>query len=920
MSVTTEASSIEYTGNGATTEFAVPFPFLAQAHLTVRLTPDGEAEQVLTLGVDYTVTGEGEPAGGTVTLGTAPAAAASLVIERDTPPTQEVDFQAAGAFDPEQHEAGFDRSAMVAQELTRRVETLEAAGVLGDTQIGDGLAVNANTLRVVAGTGIVVDGNGVRLDESTGTLLSPADKASLDALVLRDAATIRVEDYGAVGDGTTDDRAAFVAAIAAAATSKATVYLMAKTYKISKPIYVLHHLHMVGVPTVNSQASTLKAGTANQLALLVLSVGAKIENVSFDGNKLAINCVRFEGLNGGTFINCGFNKAKQDSCYLAGETDGGLIWTNTTLYTAGQRVCVNGNVYECIKTGTSAGSGGPTGTGNAITDNTAIWKYLEPAWAPLTGYTVGDTRQNGTRYYECITAGTSGASGGPTGTGSSITDGQAVWKHLFTANTYCNNNRNTFNGCGFQHSGWAWVSTALDASLTGTYWLSSSRTVVAATAAVTSGSGTITVTGLDLLALNLRAGDLIRVGSGGTLRTRMISAPPSASDTLTVDVNLDITNAAIDFAIMSGDGYHEEPHSDNNIATIRGGLIRNNCGVGLAFAGLYGPSVYDVQFDFNTYALRGGLVGGSPVHSGLIAHCYTEAHQSGKAFLFKGVSNWNVIAPLDLGGTPSTNVDYDSSTAVFLYQNVTGLHAVGGSVRNLLATTNIGAVWGEGATWSGPIKLASGISTVTGTTLDRDNSSAAGNAFVNVDAQAGDKTVTVITPNGAGATEILIVGCYSTLHKVTFQNSANLILRSTADFVIDSTVNPRDKICFYYAGSNKFVELFRCTQGEQVFAGPVTSEATVKHVTGLVCTSLGDSSASPGNATLNNAAGKSAIANGATQVTITSDKVGADSKVAIDFAEDPGARYWRTVTGGSFTVFLSAAAGSDLTFDWAVVG
>jgi uncharacterized phage protein gp47/JayE len=53
-------------------------------------------------------------------------------------------------------------------------------------------------------------------------------------------------------------------------------------------------------------------------------------------------------------------------------------WASGTLYSAGQRVSNDSPIraYQCITTGTSAGSGGPTGTDDDITDNTAHWTYL----------------------------------------------------------------------------------------------------------------------------------------------------------------------------------------------------------------------------------------------------------------------------------------------------------------------------------------------------------------------------------------------------------------------------------------------------------------------------------------------------------------------------------------------------------------
>lgn len=54
-------------------------------------------------------------------------------------------------------------------------------------------------------------------------------------------------------------------------------------------------------------------------------------------------------------------------------------WTATTAYTVGEHVTNDTGpvkIYKCITAGTSAGSGGPTGTGAAITDGTVTWTYV----------------------------------------------------------------------------------------------------------------------------------------------------------------------------------------------------------------------------------------------------------------------------------------------------------------------------------------------------------------------------------------------------------------------------------------------------------------------------------------------------------------------------------------------------------------
>lgn len=51
-------------------------------------------------------------------------------------------------------------------------------------------------------------------------------------------------------------------------------------------------------------------------------------------------------------------------------------------------------------------------------------------WSGSTAYSIGDKRVNGGNAYYCTVAGTSAASGGPTGTGSSIIDGTVTWKYI----------------------------------------------------------------------------------------------------------------------------------------------------------------------------------------------------------------------------------------------------------------------------------------------------------------------------------------------------------------------------------------------------------------------------------------------------------------------------------------------------------
>lgn len=79
-----------------------------------------------------------------------------------------------------------------------------------------------------------------------------------------------------------------------------------------------------------------------------------------------------------TIRNCKLDAEVYGSINGAGSTI--LPWVISTAYTIRTSwVTLGGNVYLCTTSGTSAGSGGPSGTGSDITDGTAHWTYIGPA-------------------------------------------------------------------------------------------------------------------------------------------------------------------------------------------------------------------------------------------------------------------------------------------------------------------------------------------------------------------------------------------------------------------------------------------------------------------------------------------------------------------------------------------------------------
>jgi len=118
MTISTTDSRISYNGNGVTTFFSFPYRFLANGDLVVVEVSSTGVETVKTITTDYTLTGAGDDAGGSVTMLVAPASGTRLVIYRDTEVVQETDYITGDAFPAESHERALDRLTMILQEKT----------------------------------------------------------------------------------------------------------------------------------------------------------------------------------------------------------------------------------------------------------------------------------------------------------------------------------------------------------------------------------------------------------------------------------------------------------------------------------------------------------------------------------------------------------------------------------------------------------------------------------------------------------------------------------------------------------------------------------------------------------------------------------------------------------------------------------
>lgn len=232
----------KYIGNGSTTDF--PFTFKVWKKNQVRVyVGDGESEsdQSVYCSIELTSTG------GTVSFPAAPASGKRITIRRGMPFVQEDDYRNGTRFDSEEIEDRFDQDCAERQEL---LYNLDRAVLVPETSMKSGMDVLHDMLDArddaIAAAGeargavswlhdFVAD-----VPEGDVSLNSVTAWQSTQSRTLaeRCADVINVRDFGAKGDGTTNDSTAIGAALAYAATVSKGVYFPGGTYKLNTGLLI----------------------------------------------------------------------------------------------------------------------------------------------------------------------------------------------------------------------------------------------------------------------------------------------------------------------------------------------------------------------------------------------------------------------------------------------------------------------------------------------------------------------------------------------------------------------------------------------------------------------------------------------------------------------------------------------------------
>lgn len=305
MAVTAQQTIFNYVGNGAAVEYTFGCRILDEEDLVVVVD-----DAVLTLYIDYTVSGVGNPVGGAVTFFVAPAALAEVRLFRQTLLIRQTDYQYGGNFEAAVVNTDLDRLYMAVQD-----QQSGAAELLNTLRVPAGEVIpripaaadRANRVQAYDGAGNPMVIVGVDSGSASALQIALANaftstegdamvgvntvgtQTTLHKWVFGRSRSIK-SDFGALGDGVTDEGALINDALAAmSAAGGGTMYFPEGDYRHSVPIKSYSNIRLIGANQEATKLTKTGAGT--------ISIGAAANNpmVCLDGGVMSdgagnVNC------------------------------------------------------------------------------------------------------------------------------------------------------------------------------------------------------------------------------------------------------------------------------------------------------------------------------------------------------------------------------------------------------------------------------------------------------------------------------------------------------------------------------------------------------------------------------------------------------------------------------------------------------
>ena len=235
-------------GNGVTTVFPFTFKVFTATDILVTYLDTSGVESALVLTTNYTVSlnaDQNTSPGGSVTLLVAPATATYITLTSQVTNTQNLALTNSGGFYPESINNALDRTVIEIQQLAEQasrsitIPKSSTASPLLPIPAANNVLVWNNAATALINLPATTGTSLVDLTSSIGsTLVGTTNEAT--GAVTRTVASklsdfINVKDFGATGDGGTDDTVAIQNALTAARIN-GTIYFPAGAYHVTATI------------------------------------------------------------------------------------------------------------------------------------------------------------------------------------------------------------------------------------------------------------------------------------------------------------------------------------------------------------------------------------------------------------------------------------------------------------------------------------------------------------------------------------------------------------------------------------------------------------------------------------------------------------------------------------------------------------
>jgi hypothetical protein len=207
MTISSTTVKNSYSGNSSTTVFAYTFKIFADSDIQVIIRSSTGTETTKTITTHYTVSGAGDANGGSVTFLTAPVTGETVVLIRNVPQTQAIDYIANDPFPAETHEEGLDRATMTIQQMQEEINRsikLSKTNTMTSTEFAIAAADRANKVLAFDSTGEISVTQELGTYKGTDTTVTTVAYVQRDIVKSTSAAQLN-NVYICVGDSVVGD-------------------------------------------------------------------------------------------------------------------------------------------------------------------------------------------------------------------------------------------------------------------------------------------------------------------------------------------------------------------------------------------------------------------------------------------------------------------------------------------------------------------------------------------------------------------------------------------------------------------------------------------------------------------------------------------------------------------------------------------